>query len=458
MKKTLLKVLSVMMMLAMVVTAVVIPNTEAKAADKTKTIYVQVDSAYTNPHLYAWVNNGSNISDWPGTKLESSMLENGWYKISVPANIDRLIVNNGGDDKKTSDMDISKMNDNNLWVSVNANAKTVISPEGAFDYPSTITVHVKGGNWSMYKIHHWGGSNGTSWPGALMADSDNDGWYDYNLPIDASGFLFTDMESDSSTEVKSWNYENWGFAAEIWFTLSDEKGGDGMYSYQYAYIDPNAITAEQVIAKIDAIGTVELTEACKKAIEDADAMYNSFTGNKANVTNYDKLTAAKTEFDNLMKAGAGKLTIHIKNAGWDKVNMYTYDVTNTSKENLGGWPGTTLTEDTEHAGWYTGTVDVQGCVNVSINANGSTKQLSDIKYLGAGEYWVVIEAKDGQQYDGYTISDEEPTGWTTTTPGGNTQTPENPNMGDLDMLPVYVMLFAGLALVSVAVVAKKKVA
>ena len=73
-----------------------------------------------------------------------------------------------------------------------------------------------------------------------------------------------------------------------------------------AIIDNQSI-ANAVIAKINAIGTVEYTNACKNKIDDASAAYNALTDDqKALVTNLGVLTTAQQTYDNL-KAAAEKL-------------------------------------------------------------------------------------------------------------------------------------------------------
>ena len=65
--------------------------------------------------------------------------------------------------------------------------------------------------------------------------------------------------------------------------------------------------ADAVIAKINAIGKVEYTYACKDKIDEANSAYNALTADqKALVTNLDVLTIAKQTYDNL-KAAADKL-------------------------------------------------------------------------------------------------------------------------------------------------------
>ena len=65
--------------------------------------------------------------------------------------------------------------------------------------------------------------------------------------------------------------------------------------------------AEPVIAKINAIGNVEYTDACKSKIDEANNAYNALTTDqKALVTNLDVLTTAQQTYDNL-RAAAEKL-------------------------------------------------------------------------------------------------------------------------------------------------------
>ena len=71
--------------------------------------------------------------------------------------------------------------------------------------------------------------------------------------------------------------------------------------------EANKVAANPVIAKINAIGKVEYTEACKDKIDDASDAYEALTDDqKAFVTNLDVLTTAQQTYDNL-KVAAEKL-------------------------------------------------------------------------------------------------------------------------------------------------------
>ena len=71
--------------------------------------------------------------------------------------------------------------------------------------------------------------------------------------------------------------------------------------------EANKIVSDAVIAKINAIGTVEYTDACKNRIDDASTAYDALADvQKALVTNFDVLTTAKETYDNLKKLAADK--------------------------------------------------------------------------------------------------------------------------------------------------------
>ena len=65
--------------------------------------------------------------------------------------------------------------------------------------------------------------------------------------------------------------------------------------------------ADDVIAKINAIGNVEYTDACKGKMDDASTAYNALTADqKALVTNLEALTTAQQNY-NMLKAAADEL-------------------------------------------------------------------------------------------------------------------------------------------------------
>ena len=84
----------------------------------------------------------------------------------------------------------------------------------------------------------------------------------------------------------------------------------------------NLSAAKEVVNKINAIGTVEYTEACKHKIDDARSAYNALNkAQKTLVTNYKKLTDAEKAYDDLKKAAeTAAANLIAANAVIDKID------------------------------------------------------------------------------------------------------------------------------------------
>ncbi len=79
------------------------------------TVHAQVPEGWTNANIWAWRNaDGSNAfegSGWPGNAME---LKDGWYEIEIPADIDRVIINNGSEQTVNLTVEAGK----EVWVSL----------------------------------------------------------------------------------------------------------------------------------------------------------------------------------------------------------------------------------------------------------------------------------------------------------------------------------------------------
>ncbi len=176
-------------------------------------------------------------------------------------------------------------------------------------------------------------------------------------------------------------------------------------------VDPTAAKPSDIMAVIDAIGTVELTSDSLKKIEAAETAYNSFTGDKSAVTNYDKLTAARTKYNQLQAAedakSAGKLTVYVKNADWKQMKVYGWD-----GAEFGDWPGLDLTALKNNAGWYSCSFDITKATNLIFN--DGTTQTVNWEGVAAGTYWVTLSEKDADgKYlvDDTNVSTKAPEDW-----------------------------------------------
>ena len=192
--------------------------------------------------------------------------------------------------------------------------------------------------------------------------------------------------------------------------------------------DPTKKDPSEVIAAIDAIGTVKYTDECKNKIDDAESKYNTFInvagGDAADVTNYNKLTAAKAKYAELKAADdaqyVGKITIYAKTPSWDKVSLYGWYIENGDLV-FGEWPGKQKLDPMKNnKGWYSCSFDMTMPIGVIFNNDGNKQQTTNWEKMKPGEYWIDFSnAETGTDSYGNTtykisednISTKAPSGW-----------------------------------------------
>lgn len=357
MKKSILKVLASMLVLAMAITTVVIPNVTAKASEQTEIILV-LSEATDNTVLL-------NIGDHTAT-------------LTPDATKDTTSLPTWGGDFYPFTKDSS--NPKVYRITVNGTI-------GADEYSNIQFVFAQQGKGVKYYPQH----DRDTW-------NNNDKLY---FQIDTSNISWQELVPSTT--------------------------------------DPLAATASDVMAKIDAIGTVELSDACKAKIETARGAVDTYSGNASDITNIATLTAAEAEWNRLTTAAAGELVLHVKTS-WTNPKLYGWD-----GASLGAWPGTAIPADENNAGWYTITTTLTAPGSLIIN-DGAGNQASDWKYVSSGEIWVTMDGTN------YTTSKTAPEGWSTGAQTPNpTPTPDPdpiPEEGDFDMvLPLLLVLFGGVAVV-----------
>ena len=374
MKKSILKVLASMLVLAMAITAVVIPNAESKAAEKeTEFVIVLADKETRVAKVLL-------DFDWNGAGLVPD-----GTKETDPVGFGRDMYSFA----KDSSSNIYRMKLTGVIDAVNDSGK------GA-------TIQF------------------------LFLDSSG-------KMIEAVKFPLWNTKADNVNAYKNNNV--------LYFSVN-VSGSASWAEIPASTVDPTAITAAEVIAEIEKIGTVELDDGVKVRIEAARNAFNSYKGNVSDITNYATLTAAETQWSTLMAAGAGELTLHIKTS-WTTPKLYGWD--SATNKILGDWPGTAIPADENNAGWYSIKTTLTGPVSLIIN-DGAGNQISDWKYVSSGEIWVTMDGTN------YTTSKTAPEGWSTGAQTPNpTPTPDPdpiPEEGDFDMvLPLLLVLFGGVAVV-----------
>ena len=186
--------------------------------------------------------------------------------------------------------------------------------------------------------------------------------------------------------------------------------------------DPLAITAEEVIEKINAIGTVKFPESVE-AVNKAKTAIDSFTGNEADITNMDVYTAAVAKLAELKEASKGKVTIFVKDeAEWGKVGVHAW----SGSTPFSTWPGKIATAVDGYNGWYAVEFDLTEVpANIKLtNGVSGGKETNELANLVKGTYWVTVDA-DNKATLSTEAPEKAPTSIVTpgdgdnTTPGGD---------------------------------------
>ena len=287
-------------------------------------------------------------------------------------------------------------------------------------------INLENGDWTNMQI--------------LVVKNDNSVW----------GGKYSMANDSNDTDNKLTNANQWNANNELYYSI--DISGASWQNVAASTTDPTAAKASDVIAVIGAIGTVAYTDDCLAKIEAAETAYAAFTGNKADVTNYATLTAARAKYDQLKAAAMGEVTIYVKNADWTEAYGYVWG----ASELLGGWAGTKLEKDTKNPDWFVCKATIADSNNNFIfnNGNGNGQQTADLKVTSKGTYWITLTE---DTLSTATLSTTAPTGWVganTGTGTGNGGTTNNTDTADV--APVVAMV-AVAALAAVVVLKKRTV-
>lgn len=245
-----------------------------------------------------------------------------------------------------------------------------------------------------------------------------------------AGYYTVSLNADDTTVINGlFNNGSWGAGnqtgnftnlaldgSEYWCTI------DGQYTASFSKIDPSAITASDVVAAINEIGTVTLDSKAKiEAAETAVANYLAVSSDYKtdDISNYSTLTKARKDYDDLVKAeedkkkaedaaAAGELTVYVKAPeNWEAAKLWAWTSTGDLFE---AWPGEGMTACENNDGWYKATIKTDGKASIIFN-NGDGEQTKNIEDLVAGVYWFELVMNEGEtQYDAE-VSKDAPNGW-----------------------------------------------
>ena len=87
-----------------------------EASDGKMIVYAKLPSDWSDPHLWAWADDGTNAFDaWPGGEMEADSNNDGWYYCWIPETTNNIIINANDAAIQTSDY---KLESKNAWVTV----------------------------------------------------------------------------------------------------------------------------------------------------------------------------------------------------------------------------------------------------------------------------------------------------------------------------------------------------
>ena len=65
-----------------------------EASDGKMIVYAKLPSDWSDPHLWAWADDGTNAFDaWPGGEMEADSNNDGWYYCWIPETTNNIIIN-----------------------------------------------------------------------------------------------------------------------------------------------------------------------------------------------------------------------------------------------------------------------------------------------------------------------------------------------------------------------------
>lgn len=158
------------------------------------TFYYKNINHWTTVYAYAW-NDGGNNGAWPGTKMTEVEGQDGWYSITVPETMTKIIFNGGNGKPQTADLTIDK---DNTYYNGYTWKNDFIAHTGA----TTRTVYFfNDQGWAGVRAYAWTGGSEMSWPGLTMkAVSGHAGWYSIEISFDLANILFNSI-ADSKTKT-----------------------------------------------------------------------------------------------------------------------------------------------------------------------------------------------------------------------------------------------------------------
>lgn len=310
------------------------------------TVTAEVPADWTNVHLYVWIDDTTNLVQWPGTPMTKG--DDGRYTLEIPAGYPYVIVNNGEGAAQTQDMEMDGVSD--VWITVSGTYGEVIYYD-----PGVGNIGTGGGD--------TGASELTSM--ALVGEGDDElawepGNTNYNMTIVEPGVFTKDITLYKGDTIKfklcgngDWgNGHNYGIAAAgniTAGTATELVQGDGSQDISYTATQDCTLTV-----LLDTLGDVPV------------------------------VTVSETPASLEPKPEKTMVKLYVSVAGEYTPNIWAWG-DNGDAFTAEGWPGKAMTKAGD---WWE--IEIPDDCH-SVIVNDGTSQTTDLAITMGAENWIVVD-------------------------------------------------------------------
>lgn len=209
--------LCLVLVIALVMTAVIVGSVSALAASG-DTVYVRLNNGWSSVYCYMWTDGSGNNASWPGVKM--TLVKDNVYSYKVTGSFNKIIFDNGsgGSGNQTDDLSYPGVSGqiydlkNGTWSAYSEHqestdstsaATTAVQPTTSGGSSSTgTTVYYKNtSNWSTPYCYMWNSnSDNNSWPGKAMTKVDDDVWM-YTATKTYANCIFSNNGSNQTSDL-----------------------------------------------------------------------------------------------------------------------------------------------------------------------------------------------------------------------------------------------------------------
>ena len=155
-------------------------------------IYYNNTQGWSTVKIYYWSDSDTNMVSWPGKDMTS--FGDNVYAAEIPSSAQYVIFNDGSSQTQNITLQgVNKIYTDGNWSDYGTvSTPTIAETQSPVDIPvvdGTYIYYNNNDNWGEVKVHYWGGSSESSWPGLHMEPVGNN-VYRAQIPQDATMVVF----------------------------------------------------------------------------------------------------------------------------------------------------------------------------------------------------------------------------------------------------------------------------